>query len=157
MFTTRQLTGDRVLVQGTDVDGTNGKTILDSTQWTELAARTDVKRAQEDFDAAVEEFFAPLMEAAEAANKSMEKPTDSAAFVVLDEGQVGQASRPAQVVSLTRDSIILRLIEEGNTDRLIWVGDELEVLEVLAGTHQSPASGNGDPHANEVEPNDDPV
>lgn len=148
-FTTLNLTNERVLVKGTDVFGGSGSTTLDATQWNELKIRKDLKAAQEDFDAAVEEFYAPLMAAAEKAEKVLEKPEDSAAFVVLDEGTEGVSHRDKQIVALTRDSIILRLIESGNTDRLIWVNDELEILEVLANTHQvtAPATAveQGDP------------
>jgi hypothetical protein len=138
-FQTRNLTGERVSVKGTDVDGVHGETVLDASQWLELKARNDVKTAQADFDAAVEAFYAPLLEAAEQANKALERPTDSLAHVVLDEGQEAVAGRAPQIVNLTKDSMVLRLFEDGNTDRLIWIDGELEILEVLPGTHQSPA------------------
>ncbi len=151
-FTTMNLTNDRVLVKGSDVHGGHGETILDASQWVELGQRSALRTAQADFDAAVDAFFAPLTEAAEKASKTVERPTDSSAFVVLDEGTEGQQAVAPVIVSLTKDSIVLRLIEEGNTDRLVWVGDELEVLEVLPNTHQSvaPATGNGDPHQRET-------
>lgn len=138
-FTTKNLTGERVLVKGTDIEGGAGEVIVNATQWNELKAREDLKTAGEEFDAAVEAFYAPLLKAAEAANKALERPEDSLSFVVLDEGSEGEARRPQHVVRLSRDSMILRLIEQGNTDRLIWAGGELEILEVLPGTHQSPA------------------
>lgn len=148
-FTTLNLTNERVLVKGNDVYGGVGSTTLDASQWNELKVRKDLKAAQEDFDAAVEEFYAPIMAAADKAAKVLEKPEDSAAFIVLDEGTEGVAHQPKQIVKLTRDSIILRLIEGGNTDRLIWVNDELEILEVLANTNQvsAPATAveQGDP------------
>lgn len=127
-FNTQSLMDNRVLVTGTDLHGSNGKTIVDSTQWVELNQRTELNKAQLAFDDAVEEFFAPLVAAAEAAAKSVDVPTDSLSYVVLDEGSDGSVARPANIVSLNRDSIILRLIEEGNTDRLVWIGDTLEIL-----------------------------
>jgi acetylornithine deacetylase/succinyl-diaminopimelate desuccinylase-like protein len=131
-FTTTQLTGDRVLVQGTDIFGTNNKTVVDGEQWAELNARTNLNKAQAAFDEAIEEFFAPLQAAADKIEKSLAKPTDASAYVVLDEGSEGVNPTPRHVVNLTHGSIVLRLIEEGQTDRLLWVGDELEVIAVTA-------------------------
>jgi len=127
-FTTTPLTGDRVLVKGRDIAGTEGTTVLDAGQWNELNQRDNLNQAQAIFDAAVETMFAPLIEAAEKAGKVLEGTTDPMAYVVLDEGSEGQAATPRQVVPLTRDSIVLRIIESGDTDRLVWVGDELEVV-----------------------------
>jgi len=139
-FTTINLTGNRVLVRGTDITGATGECTLDGNQWVELNGRSDLDKAQAAFDAAVEEFFAPLTKAAEAAKRSIEVPEDSNAYVVLDEGSEGEARRPKQVVKLTRDSQVLRLIESGNTDRLIWVNDQLEVTESsVAPTPSAPA------------------
>jgi hypothetical protein len=140
-FSTIKLTGSRVLVRGRDITGTEGECTISSAQWDELNARTDVDRAQQAFDEAVQEFFAPLTEAAEKAHRSLEVPEDSTSYVVLDEGSEGEARRPRQVVKLSRDSVILRLIEEGNTDRLIWVNDQLEVTEAsVASTPSAPAA-----------------
>jgi len=150
-FTTRTLTNDRVMVKGTDIDGGVGETVLDASQWNDLKARNDVKTATADFDAAVEAFYAPLLEAAEKANRSLERPTDSLAHVVLDEGQEAVPGRAPQIVNLTKDSMVLRLLEDGNTDRLIWVDGELEILEVLPGTHQSPAEPTFDEVAAQAE------
>ncbi len=130
-FTTRNLTGERVLVKGTDIEGGSGQEVLDSSQWNELKARKDLQTAGSEFDAAVEAFYAPLLEAAEKVGKTLERPEDSLAFVVLDEGSDAVAGRPKHTVKLTRDSMILRLIEDGSTDRLVWVGEQLEILEVL--------------------------
>ena len=140
-FNTTKLTNQRVLVAGTDVNGVSGQTIVHSAQWDELNQRDDVSRAQEAFDAAVHEFFKPLTDAAEKAKRSIEVPEDSASYVVLDEGSEGEARRPRQVLKLSHDSIVLRLIEEGNTDRLIWVNGELEVTEAsVAPTPSAPAA-----------------
>lgn len=128
-FTTRNLTGGRVLVKGTDIDGTTNKTVLDGRQWEELNARDDVSKAEAAFAAVVEEFFKPLTDAAEAAAKALETPGDSIGYVVIDEGTEATAGRPRRVVELTHDSIVLRLIDQGDTDRLLWVGDNLEVIE----------------------------
>lgn len=140
-FSTINLTGERVLVRGTDIHGVDGETTLDASQWNELSVRKDVQDAEEQFAAAVEEFFAPIVEAAEKAKSSVKKPTDNIGFVVIQEPEEAKAGKPGHVVHLTRDSIVLRLIESGNTDRLIWVNGELEVTEAsVAPTPSAPAA-----------------
>lgn len=151
-FTTINLTGDRVLVRGTDISGAAGEEVLDASQWNELNARDDVSRAQQAFDDAVHEFFAPLTEAAEKAHKALEQPEDSTAYVVVDEGSEGQQRRPKQVVKLTRDSIVLRLIEEGTTDRLIWVNDQLEVTAASVASAPSAPTAAPDEQGSESAP-----
>jgi hypothetical protein len=153
-FNTRNLTGERVLVSGTDIDGTTNKTVLDASQWIALNERDDVSQAQADFEAAVEAFFKPLTDAADAAAKAIDTPKDGIGYVVIEEGEEATPGKPRQVVTLTHDSIVLRLIEQGNTDRLLWVGDKLEVIEASAAS--APASNvvvdhkaNAEAHGNE--------
>ena len=129
-FTTRNLTNDHVVVSGTDVDGNSGKVVLDASQWVSLNKRDDVSQAQAAFEAAVEEFFKPLTDAAERASQTV-STVDEDSFIVLHEGVEGVAGRPADILRLNHDSIVLRIIEQGNQDRLVWVRDVLEVLEVL--------------------------
>lgn len=130
-FIVQNMLGNKALVSGTDHLGNEGKTIVNTTQWDELKSRKNFSSAVEDFDAAVEEFFAPLVEAAEKAEKAMApKKQDPAEFVVLKEGTDGIHPQAADIVPLSQDSIILRLIEEGTTDRLVWVDDS--TLGVLA-------------------------
>lgn len=126
-FNTQALTGNRVLV----TEGTGNKaksTVLDGTQWAEIKAEQSFLDADATFNETVAAFFAPITEAAEAANKAIEVPTDELEFIVLNEGTEGVASTPAHVVQLTKDSQILRLLEDGNTKRLVWVGDTLDIL-----------------------------
>lgn len=130
-FSTINLTNDRVLVKGTDVHGTTGETVLDGSQWAEVKAHSQHLDAHEAFDSAVEEFFRPLTEASEALAKPVTK-VDPNATVVLQEEVEPTAGTQGIVVSLTRESQILRLIEGGNTDRLIWVGDDLEIVELVS-------------------------
>lgn len=145
-FTSRRLVGNRVMVSGSDVLGTSGQAILDSSQWDEIKADLKFDQATEAFEAAVEEFFKPLTDAADQAQRSVDVPDDPAGYVVLSEGQPGQRAVPRHIVKLNRDSIVLRLIEQGDTSRLVWVNGELEVLErtaqvsdiVLSGTVEIP-------------------
>lgn len=128
-FTTTALVGNRVLVTGTDFLGTEGKAVLDSSQWAEVNATKQFNVASKEFDAAVEEFFKPLTDAAEKAQVSTKQEEDPISFVVIDEAVEGTPGKPAHLVKLTHDSIVLRLLEENlGTDRLAWVGDSLEVL-----------------------------
>ena len=129
-FSTQRLVNSRVLVTGTDKAGTDGTTTLDSTQWDEVNANSLYSKAVDEFDAAVDEFFKPLLDAADKASAAkVTKPDDPSSYVVLNEAVDSVEGRPAQLVHLNSDSIVLRLIEEGNTDRLVWVEGSLEVLE----------------------------
>ena len=128
-FTTTRLVGSRVLIKGQDVFGVEGQTIVSSEQWDEIGADKAYSQAEADFNAAVEDFFKPLTEAAEKMHKAVEKPADSIGYVVLQEGEEGKPAVAEQLIKLTHDSIVLRLIEQNpTTNRLVWVGDELEVL-----------------------------
>ena len=130
-FTTTNLTGERVLVRGTDQFGTEGQTIVDAEQWNDVKARSSHMEAHENFEAAVEEFFAPIMEAADLLNSSAQPKVDPISYVVLQEGTEAEQGRDEIAVKLTVDSIVLRLLEQGDYDRLVWVNDQLEVLEVM--------------------------
>jgi hypothetical protein len=130
-FIVQNMLGDEALVTGTDKLGNTGKMRVSTTQWDELKARENFSSAQADFDAEVEKFFKPLTKAAKKAEKALNaKAPDAVSYIVLTEAVKEVSGQPAQVIALTKDSIILRLIEEGNTDRLVWV-DEFN-LGVLA-------------------------
>ncbi len=130
-FVVQHMLGAQALVSGADRLGNEGKTIVSTVQWDELKERKNFSSATEDFDTAVEEFFAPLKEASEKIEKALApKEKDSLEFVVLKKGVEAVEGERDQIVELTKDSIILRLIEEGNTDRLIWVDES--TLGVLA-------------------------
>lgn len=145
-FSTIKLANDRVVVRGTDIHGTSGETIVNGAQWAEVGARTEFKQATEAFDQAVEDFFAPLTQAIEAVESKVAKPSDSIGYVVFEEAEEGRPHKPGQLIKLTRDSVVLRLIEQGNTDRLIWVNGELEVTEDSAvSTSASSTAAAGQP------------
>jgi hypothetical protein len=128
-FTTTALVNERVLVQGTDFLGVEGKTVLDSSQWTQVNQHKQFDQATDEFDAAVAAFFQPITDAAEKVKTATTRDEDPSSFVVLSEEVEGVQAKPAHRVSLTKDSIILRLLEENpQTDRLAWVGDDLEIL-----------------------------
>lgn len=148
-FTTLNLSNERVLVKGTDSFGTEGQTVLSATEWFEIKRHQGYTVAAQTFDNEVEAFFAPLLEAAEKAEAARAMPApDPVSFIVLHEGTEGVEAKADTVVYLGRDSIVLRLIESGDTDRLIWVDGELEVLEILDGTQPAP-SVTSQPEAHE--------
>ena len=129
-FTTARLVNNRVMVRGTDKFGVDGECIVDSSQWDEINAHSEFDQAEAAFAAAVEDFFRPLEEAAEKMEKALSRPTDSISYVVLHEATEGTDAQPEQIIKLTRDSIILRLLEVNDFDRLVWVDGELEILAV---------------------------
>lgn len=131
-LTTTKLVGSRVLVSGTDVRGTDGQTILDSTQWDEVNSNSAFDKATAGFEAAVQAFFAPLTKASEEFEAQAKPQMDPASYVVLQERVEGVAPQAEQLLKLNHDSVVLRLIGQGDLSRLIWVGESLEVLEPSA-------------------------
>jgi hypothetical protein len=132
-FTAQSMLGNQVLVTGTDTQGNTGRTTVDSTEWDNLKAQKNVSAAEADFDKVVADLFKPVVEAAEKVRAAAKgpQPTDALSYVVLQEEVKGVEHVPAQIVELSRDSIILRCIEEGDTSRLVWLSDtELGVLAV---------------------------
>jgi hypothetical protein len=129
-FTVQTMLGNKAVVSGTDINGNSGSTTVSTTQWDELNNRTGFSKAEAEFNEAVEAFFAPLTEAAEKVVAAQAgKTQDPVEFVVINEATEGVAAKPATIVALSNDSIILRLIEEGTTDRLVWVSPtELGIL-----------------------------
>ena len=129
-FTITNLAGNRALVKGQDALGNSGQQILDAEEWNEFSARNKHEEAHEAFDAAVEEFFAPLQDAVEALKETGKPKLDPLFFVTVQEGSAAVEATAEVIVHLHQHSAILRLIEQdSNTDRLIWVNDELEILD----------------------------
>ena len=124
-FTYTNLAGDRALV----TDGGKRSTVLYVADWNEAMRKLALNHATEVFNAEVEEFYSVLTEAAERVNAVQAKAIDPNQFVVIDEGVEGEQHVCAEVIDLSYDSQIARLINEGNTDRLVWVGnDQIEIL-----------------------------
>ena len=128
-FTITNLAGDRALVKGRDAAGNHGQQILDAAEWNEFKARNEHNDAHEAFDAAVEEFFAPLNAAVDALKETGKPKLDPLFFVTVQEGSAGVEAQHEVLVHLSHDSAVLRLIGENpDTDRLLWVNDSLEIL-----------------------------
>ena len=128
-FTITNLAGDRALVKGRDASGNHGQQILDAAEWNEFNARNKHDEAHEAFDAAVEEFFAPLNQAVDALKETAKPKLDPLFFVTVQEGTAAVEGTHEVLVHLSHDSAVLRLItQDPDTDRLLWVNDTLEIL-----------------------------
>jgi uncharacterized protein YgbK (DUF1537 family) len=136
-FTITRLANQRSLVRGEDKTGAIGETVVSHAQWDELNVRSKFDEASAEFDRAVQEFFAPLTEAAEKAAATVAEQKDELSFVVLGDEVEHVQGEAAQVVELSKDSQILRAIETDQTDRLIWVGGDLEITEFVPAPDQS--------------------
>ena len=131
-FTVTALANEHFLVEGTDVRGNSGECVVYGGDWLEIKRALGTDTAKEQLDAAIEEFFKPLVEAADAFAAAKAPVVDALSVVVLNEGTAGEPAREREVVHLTRDSQILRAIEEGATDRLLWVDGELVITAAPA-------------------------
>lgn len=129
-FTITPLAGDSALVRGTDNSGVTGETKLDAREWNLFKMRDKHIAAHEEFDKAVTEFFKPLTDAAEAVS-AVDKDKDPLYYEVLSDEVEAVEGQEEVRINLSRDSIILKAIETGETDRLVWVLGNLEVLDVI--------------------------
>lgn len=136
-FSITRLAGGRAVVKGQDFNGVENSIVVSTAQWDEVTGHDQYSKARDAFDRAVESFFAPLEKAADALEQAMARPEDPAGYVVLQEGQEAQPAVREHLVRLSHDSIVLRLVEQGDYDRLMWVKDNLEVIEAV------PSAGAG--------------
>ena len=130
VFNVTRLAGARALVQGTD-EGES--TILYTGEFDELKGNTALKEAEADYGAKVKEFFAPVVEASEAfeqAKKAALTVNDPAFRVVVQEAIEATAGQTERVRIVQRDTAILRLIDSGDTSRLLWVNGAIEITEL---------------------------
>jgi len=128
-FAARPLAGERSLITGTDDQGVAHKVVLDSSEFLARKFNHQVDLAQEDFDAKVEAFYAPIIEAAEAIGQQLEPTRDPAFYDVISEEVEGVEGQRERVIHLRQDTVILNMIESGNTDRLVWIDDSIEIYE----------------------------
>lgn len=132
-FTITRLANQQALVKGTDNLGTEGQAVLSTARYDEVKRELAMLGAQETFDETVEELFAPLIEAADTlrAAQVAVPVEDPASYVVVREASTGEASDPGLTLRFDADGTVLNLIESGNSDRLVWVGDALFVTEFV--------------------------
>ena len=124
IFNATRLAGHRMLVTGNKKQST----VLDTTQWDHFKMAAEATSQVDAYDKAVEEFFAPLVEALDSIEQTAEPQLDPAFYIQVSEGTEAVEAEPPVVVVLDLDSAIARLIDLGDTDRLVWVGnDRIEI------------------------------
>jgi len=127
-FNVQHLAGDRAVVTGEDTQGTKGSTVVDASEYNEMKLADKFELAEEAFDRVVAETFAPITEAMEHLEAVQAPTLDPRFYVVEQEHEEGQAAQAQVVRKLEHDTVVLRLIEAGTFDDLIWVDGELEIL-----------------------------
>lgn len=133
-FEMLELTGNRVVVTGTDLLGQTGKVVIDGTEWAGLKRHDAAHQAEAEFDAALQAWAAPMIEAQEKYEAAIAADDqDPLEYMVLHEEVVATEGRPEVRARLSKDSQILRLIEDNDFDRLYWVTESnLEILKAGA-------------------------
>lgn len=119
IFNTQELAGDRLLVTG----DTDQMVVLDIEQWNSYKKSVADDGARAAYDTAIEEFFAPLVAASAKVEEADGIIIDPAMHIIVQKPTAGVESKQGIIVQLEDQSAIARLIELGETDRLIWVGD----------------------------------
>lgn len=149
---TTALTGNRVLVKGTDISGTDGEMILDGSQWAEIKRQLEQDVAAAAFDADVDQFFAPLIQAADKFNATLAETFDEDTVFVFDEPRAAVPGDPGRHVHLHLHSVILRLLEQGQSNRLVWVNGNLEVVAPATPSQAGTVAPSGSDPAQGVTP-----
>ena len=124
-FTITYLAGDRALVQ----EDTH-QIILDAEEYLAMKLHQEKTGLIAQYDQSVADFFKPLTDMADKIKsvEEQENRIDPDFHFVLAEGTEGEEPVRREVYRLEKSTVILRLIEEGRTERLIWIGDQLEIL-----------------------------
>ena len=128
-FTTTALANGSVLVTGAD-GYSSYQTILDGRGFASIKQHEAVDMAEKDYDQKVRDFFAPLTDAAVALGEAARPTIDPAFIYIVEEGEEPVEGKPATIIELDEDTVILRLIEQGRVDRLQWatIGGEDTIL-----------------------------
>jgi hypothetical protein len=124
-----KLAGSQVLVEGRDPRGVEGQEILDSTEWDSWKAHNKKKNVVAEVDAEIEAFLAPLTAAFDKLEAAAsDKPElDPLFYVTEGEDVEAVAGESKTITRISRDSAILRAIESGQQNRLVWVKDRLVI------------------------------
>lgn len=118
-FTTTALANGSVLVTG--ADGIRSyQTLLDGREFASLKQHEAVNMAEKDYDQKVRDFFAPLTDAVDAVAEVARPTIDPAFIYIVEEGEESVEGRPATIIELDEDTVILRLLDQGNVARLQW-------------------------------------
>ena len=117
---TIRLTNDRVIVREHADQGVY-ETILDGTDYYDWQRLINKTAALEEIDGEIDKFFKPLNDAAEKIRQLDQPAGDPDRTVVLVPGVEHVHGEREQVLVLSEDSTILRLIFDGRLDKLAWV------------------------------------
>ena len=121
-FTVDFLAGDRAAVsQGDNTE------VVSTEQYNALKVRSAYEKATAEYDQAVKDFHKPLTDAADKLAQANFAPADDTFIEVLHPEVEGILHAEAEIIHLSKDTVILRFIEQDTTDRLIWVNGSLEV------------------------------
>ena len=123
MFEVTPLLDGRTLVEGTDIKGVEGRTVLSSPAWQAVLDYRKQDEAMAEFNKTVEAFYAPLTEAADKLSETTVNPW---ATVTIGESVEGVTAREVQ---LDEQGIILRLLAETDGSMLRWVGNDLVAVQ----------------------------
>lgn len=139
-FTITRLANQQALISGTDKLGVEGKTVVSTARYDEVRRELTILGAEKVFDSKVEEMFAPIIAAAEEFNKAkaIVPVQDPASFVVVREGSEGASGEASLTLRFDADGTVLNLIENGDEDRLVWMGDRLLVTEYVPSDEPGP-------------------
>lgn len=124
MFEVTPLQDGSTLVEGTDSRGNTGSAVLYSPAWKAVVDARTQAAAMEEFDATVEAFFAPIVEAADKLTKVDENP-----WATVTIGEAVEGKTP-QTIRLDPEGIVLRVLEEGDSDNLRWVAGGTQLVVV---------------------------
>jgi hypothetical protein len=127
-FNTIELMGDKVLVQGTDRNNASGRMVVDASQWNLLREVAAFDAAVADHGRVVEEFFAPIVQSSERVKALGSNEPDPLSYIETQAAVDGVKAVPAVRKKLSDDSIILRVLEQGQVDLLVWVAEDQLVV-----------------------------
>ena len=119
-FETIRLTNDRVIVRELTA-GSVYETILDGTDYYDWQRLINKTAALVDIENEIDEFYKPLNDAAEKIRQLDQPAGDPDRTVVLVPEVEHVNGAREQVLILSEDSTILRLISEGRLNKLAWV------------------------------------
>ena len=127
MFQITYLAGDKALVTG----NAGQQTILDAEEYLLLKRHIQEKGLVQAYDQTVSEFFKPLTDASEAITAAARDAAkqDPDFILVVKEEVSGVTPVQQEIYQLGHDTVVLKLIEENRTERLLWIGqDRIEIL-----------------------------
>lgn len=125
-FNQTRLAGHRVLVEGAYADRF---TVLDSAEYDHMYAEDAFTKATEEFDLVVAEFFAPITAAADRLHEELEAEVVENPYVVVVQDEVQPTvGQPRQTILVSHDTAVLRILNSGDTSKLVWLGNTIEIL-----------------------------